>query len=153
MKMLLKISDLTLSFEGLIASKEINLDVEKGTITALIGPNGAGKTTLFNQIAGAIKPDSGKIIFNEEDITGLKPHEICSKGIARTYQVIKLFNKMTVLDNVLVGMHTINKRSFITDVLKTKKVRNIEKECLNEAHRILDFLNIDNLWMLPAESL
>lgn len=151
--MLLKISDLTLSFEGLIASKEINLDVEKGTITALIGPNGAGKTTLFNQIAGAIKPDSGKIIFNEEDITGLKPHEICSKGIARTYQVIKLFNKMTVLDNVLVGMHTINKRSFITDVLKTKKVRNIEKECLNEAHKILDFLNIDNLWILPAESL
>jgi len=90
-------------FGGILAVNNMDLEVRSGEILSLIGPNGAGKTTLFNLISGLYKPDSGRIIFMGEDITGKKPHEICKKGIARTFQLVRAFPNMTVLENIVVG--------------------------------------------------
>ena len=94
---------MTKSFGGLVAVKNVNFYVKEGEILGLIGPNGAGKTTLFNLISGIYHPDSGTIKFKEEDITKLKPHEICQRGIGRTFQIVRPFRGMTVLNNVLIG--------------------------------------------------
>jgi len=94
---------LTKRFAGLTAVSEVSFEVEAGSITALIGPNGAGKTTCFNMIAGTIPPTSGSVQFEDHDITGLKPEEVCDLGIARTFQIVKPLLGMTVIDNVMVG--------------------------------------------------
>ncbi|KGR90684.1 ABC transporter [Ureibacillus massiliensis 4400831 = CIP 108448 = CCUG 49529] len=100
---LLEVKDLNKKFGGLVVSKDINLQVQEGQIYGIIGPNGAGKSTLFNQISGYIKPDSGNVIFNGKDITGLPPHKLCLEGIGRTFQIVKPFGNKTVLYNVAVG--------------------------------------------------
>jgi branched-chain amino acid transport system ATP-binding protein len=100
---LLKVSGLSKHFGGLTANQNVDITVEKGEITGLIGPNGAGKTTLFNCITGFYKPESGKVIFSETDITGWPPEKICRIGIARTHQLAKPFAQITVLENVMIG--------------------------------------------------
>ncbi|WP_037373387.1 ABC transporter ATP-binding protein [Anaerovorax odorimutans] len=99
----LETSDLTIRFGGLTAIDHLNLYVNKGEAVGLIGPNGAGKTTAFNMISGIYKPTKGHIIFQGEDITGMPANEVCKKGIGRTFQVVKPFGGMTVLENVMVG--------------------------------------------------
>lgn len=99
----LEIKNLSKHFGGLKANDGVDLNVEKGEIVGLIGPNGAGKTTLFNCIAGFYPPTAGQIIFKGEDITGLSANDICARGIARTFQIVRVFKDMTVLDNVMVG--------------------------------------------------
>jgi len=94
----------THSFGGLIAVSDADFSVERGEIVGLIGPNGAGKTTLFNIVSGAIKPTQGTIKFKGEDITGLKPHQICRRGLARTFQITKLFSNMTAFENVRLAL-------------------------------------------------
>lgn len=103
MKRLLRVSKLTKKFGGLTACYEVNLDVPAGQIIGLIGPNGAGKTTIFNCITGMYSPDSGRVVFDEIDITGWTAQKICCSGIARTFQVVKPFRSMTVLENVMIG--------------------------------------------------
>ncbi len=100
---LLHVAELTRRFGGLVANDRINMDVDEGEIVGLIGPNGAGKTTLFNCIAGFYHPSSGKVVFQGQDITGWSPHRACHAGLARTFQVVRTFKDMTVLDNVMVG--------------------------------------------------
>lgn len=100
---LLKVEKLTKMFGGLIANKDISFEILKGQIVGLIGPNGAGKTTLFNVITGFHKANEGKVLFNGHDITNLSPHAICKKGIVRTFQIVKVFDEMTVLENIMVG--------------------------------------------------
>ncbi len=102
--MMLKGEGVSKNFGGLMAVSNANFHVNQGEIAGLIGPNGAGKTTLFNLISGAVRPASGKIIFKDENITGLKPHRICRRGIARTFQSAKLFNGMTVFENVRLAL-------------------------------------------------
>lgn len=97
-------TNITHSFGGLMAVSQADFFVEQGEIVGLIGPNGAGKTTLFNIVSGAIKPGAGTIKFQGEDITGLKPHQICKKGMARTFQTIKLFSNMTAFENVRLAL-------------------------------------------------
>ncbi len=101
--MILEVKNLSKSFGGLKAIKQLNLTVNKGEITGLIGPNGSGKTTFFNVISGLLKPDMGTIIFDGKEVTGLPPHEICRSGIARTFQLTKPFARMPPLENVMVG--------------------------------------------------
>ncbi len=96
---------LTISFGGLRAVDRVSFNVEPGTIFSIIGPNGAGKTTIFNCVSGLYKPDAGTIIFKGEDITGFKPHKVAQKGIARTFQNIELFSRMTVMENLMLGRH------------------------------------------------
>jgi len=100
---MLKIEGLNKSFGGLTAIKNLDFTVDEGKIVSLIGPNGSGKTTLFNLISGLLKPDAGKIIFNNRDITGIRPHQICQAGIARTFQLVKPFIRISPLQNVMVG--------------------------------------------------
>ena len=150
---MLKVDHLVLRFEGLIATNDVCMEIEKNKVTALIGPNGAGKTTLFNQIAGVYTPESGHIYLDGEDITGLKTYQICEKGIARTYQVIKLFSGMSVLENVLAGMHSRLKRNFWSDILHLKKSRQSEREAIQKAHELLQFVGLDAYAGYPAGSL
>jgi branched-chain amino acid transport system ATP-binding protein len=99
----LEVHDLTKTFGGLMANQSVDLSVNEGQIVGLIGPNGAGKTTLFNCIAGVYDPDQGRIVFDGQDITTWKPEQVCRAGVARTFQIVKSFGRMTVLDNVMVG--------------------------------------------------
>lgn len=102
-KTLLELKDLTIKFGGLTAVNKLNASLYEGEAVGLIGPNGAGKTTAFNLIVGVYKPTEGQVIFDGQDITGLTPYEVCRKGIGRTFQVVKPFGKMTVLQNIMVG--------------------------------------------------
>ncbi len=102
-KTLLELNKLTINFGGLIAVNNLDMEVNSGEAVGLIGPNGAGKTSAFNLISGVYKPSHGQVFFNGEDITGLPPYEISRKGIGRTFQVVKPFGSMTVLENVMVG--------------------------------------------------
>ena len=99
---MLSISNISKSFGGIKALNNVSLNFEKGHITALIGPNGAGKTTLFNVINGSLKPDAGKVCLNTENITGLEPHQLFSKGVLRTFQISQEFQSLTVLDNLMM---------------------------------------------------
>jgi len=150
---MLKVEHACLSFEGLKAVNDVSIEVKPGSVTALIGPNGAGKTTLFNLIAGVYKPESGHIYLDGEEITGMRTFHICEKGIARTYQVIKLFGGMTVLENVLVGMHSQLKSGFWASVFRTKKCREEEKRAHEKAHELLKLMGLDELAKYPAASL
>lgn len=100
---MLEVNNVTKRFGGLVAVHDLEMTVNEGQILGLIGPNGAGKTTVFNMIAGYYKPDEGRIIFQGEDITGLKPYEVCKRGIARTFQTTKPFLESSVVDNVVIG--------------------------------------------------
>lgn len=102
---LLKVENITKRFGGLVAVDNLSLSVEKGEILGLIGPNGAGKTTAFNMISGYYKPDEGRVLFDGGNITGFRPDQVCKLGLARTFQVVKPFPQLSVLDNVMVGAY------------------------------------------------
>lgn len=136
MSALLELQDVTIRFGGLTAVDQVCMKINNGTIRALIGPNGAGKSTIFNIVTGIYSPTSGKVLFKGQDITGLKPYVITSKGIARTFQNIRLFGNMPVLDNVKVGLHCRSKCDFLSAVtvlfnpIVKKEERQIEEEAL-----------------------
>ncbi|MCO5388627.1 MULTISPECIES: ABC transporter ATP-binding protein [Desulfosporosinus] len=132
--MLLELSGVTKHFGGIAAVKDIGFSVAEGSIVALIGPNGAGKTTLFNIITGTLPPEKGSIVIKGRDIVGLKPFEIASAGITRTFQNLQLFSNMTVLENVMAGAHLRSKkgfiRSFFTFPGNCREERKIREESL-----------------------
>src|SRR5512135_2419697 len=101
---MLRVESLSKAFSGFQAVARANLQVNQGEIVAVIGPNGAGKTTLFNLISGIIKPDSGRVLFKGEDITGLPPHKVCRKRLSRSFQVVNVFQRLTVFENVQVAV-------------------------------------------------
>ena len=109
---MLHVEGVTKSFDGFMAVNGADLTVERGEIVAVIGPNGAGKTTLFNLITGQLRPDSGKILFKDEKITGLPPYQICRKGISRSFQIVNIFSRLTVFENVEVSVLSQQRRSF-----------------------------------------
>lgn len=142
--MLLEIKNLCLSFGGLKATNDVSIAMEEGKVYALIGPNGAGKTTFFNLISGVYKPDSGTITFDGQRLEGKRPYQVNEAGIARTYQVINLFKKMTVLDNVKVGMHTKLKSGFIQSMFHTKSQQAEEAAIIDKAMDLLAFVGLKN---------
>ncbi|TGE32175.1 ABC transporter ATP-binding protein [Desulfosporosinus sp. Sb-LF] len=135
---LLKVENVSMIFGGLTAVKDFNLDLNKGEIVALIGPNGAGKTTAFNMITGVYAPTMGRISYLDKDITGLRPDLITKRGIARTFQNIRLFKDLTVLDNVLIANHLHLKSNFLEATLKLPRYRREEKEILEKSLKLLD---------------
>lgn len=140
---LLEVKNLSISFGGLRAVNEFHIQIEKGELYGLIGPNGAGKTTAFNLLTGVYRPDEGIIKLDGADITGKKTIDINKAGIARTFQNIRLFKKLTVLDNVKAGLHNHYKYSTIEGILRLPKFRRVEREMNKKALEILEVFGLD----------
>lgn len=140
---LLEVKNLTISFGGLRAVDDFNIEIKKGQLYGLIGPNGAGKTTVFNLLTGVYKPDEGIIRLEDRDITGLKTIDINKAGIARTFQNIRLFKELTVLDNVKVGLHNHYPYSTIEGILRLPKYHKVEREMNERAMELLKVFELD----------
>jgi branched-chain amino acid transport system ATP-binding protein len=132
---------------------EVSFAVTDGSIKALIGPNGAGKTTLFNLISGVIAPDSGVINFCGNQVQGLRPHQVASKGMARTFQHIRLFPKMSVVENIMIGRHIHSKAGFVAGMLSVPSTWIEEKRIREKAQEIMAFLDLESLADVEATSL
>ncbi|MEZ4860910.1 MAG: ABC transporter ATP-binding protein [Caldilineaceae bacterium] len=142
MASLLHLSKITKRFGGLVAVNAVDFKVEPGVIASIIGPNGAGKTTLFNIITGIYRPDEGTITFNGASIAGRRPDQITDLGMCRTFQNIRLFHNMSVMENVLVGAHTRLRSTAIGAVLRTKAFKAAEAEAEVEARRLLRYVEL-----------
>jgi branched-chain amino acid transport system ATP-binding protein len=126
-------------FGGLVATDNVDFTIPQGSIVSLIGPNGAGKTTFFNMLTGVYKPTSGTVVFDGTDVTGKPPHAITELGVGRTFQNIRLFQHMTALENVLVGMHSRLKGGILGAIIRTPRVRREEREARERARELLRF--------------
>ncbi|TMJ95803.1 MAG: ABC transporter ATP-binding protein [Actinobacteria bacterium] len=129
-------------FGGLVAVNDIDFAIPQGTIVSLIGPNGAGKTTFFNMLTGVYKPTASRIVFDGTDVTGKPPHAITELGVGRTFQNIRLFQHMTSLENVLVGMHARLKGGIIRSIIRTPGIRREEREAADRARELLKFCGL-----------
>ncbi len=139
---MLQLNNLTIRFGGLTAVNDVTTHVNKGEIFGLVGPNGAGKTTTFNMISGYHIPTSGQIIFDGQEIQGKPQYEINRLGIARTYQNINLFNKMTVLENCMIGCHPRTRANIFDAILNTKRKRQEDAETREKCRKILAFMGL-----------
>jgi branched-chain amino acid transport system ATP-binding protein len=139
---LLEALGLRKEFGGLVAVSGVDFLIPEGAIVSLIGPNGAGKTTFFNMITGVYKPTMGRVVFGGEDLTGKPPHAVTERGIGRTFQNIRLFQDMTALENVLVGMHARLKGGIIGSILHTPRVMREEAEARDSARELLAYCSL-----------
>ena len=139
---LLEVKNLGISFGGLRAVDSFNISIEKGQLYGLIGPNGAGKTTVFNLLTGVYKPNEGIVTLDGKNITGKKTIEINKEGVARTFQNIRLFKDMSVLDNVKVGLHNKHHYSTLEGILRLPRYRKLEKEMNEQAMELLDVFDL-----------
>ena len=135
--------DVVKQFGGLTAVSNMSFHVDEGEIYGVIGPNGAGKTTIFNLITGVYQVTEGDVIFNGQSIEGKKPYQIINLGIARTFQNIRLFTGMTVLENILVGVHDRMKSGLLASIIHTNSQQKEEKEAREEAMKLLAFVGLD----------
>ncbi|WMJ77918.1 MULTISPECIES: ABC transporter ATP-binding protein [unclassified Sedimentibacter] len=149
----LSIKNAVMQFGGVIAVNDLNIDVKKGHIEALIGPNGAGKTTAFNVITGVYTPTKGNVYYNDTKITGLSPDKITKMGIARTFQNIRLFKELTVLDNILIANHLHVKSNFLSYAMRMPWSRSEEKNMKQKSEMLLDKLGLLKLKNETASSL
>ncbi|MGN1146568.1 MAG: ABC transporter ATP-binding protein [Acetatifactor sp.] len=140
---LLEVRNLSISFGGLRAVDDFNIEIKKGCLYGLIGPNGAGKTTVFNLLTGVYKPDEGIVMLDGENITGRKTIEINRAGVARTFQNIRLFKALSVIDNVKVGLHNHEEYSTLTGIFRLPKYRRVEKKMEEEAMELLKVFDLD----------
>jgi branched-chain amino acid transport system ATP-binding protein len=150
---ILRIVNVTKRFGGLTAVDDVSFDVKRGSIFALIGPNGAGKTTLFNSITGLFPPTEGSVLYDGDDVTGWKPHRVAKRGIARTFQNIRLFDYMTALDNVRLGQHCRMHAKLWDAVLKTPFERREEAQVRERARELLRFVGIERFTHSYARNL
>ena len=142
---LLEVKNLGISFGGLRAVDQFEINIKKGQLYGLIGPNGAGKTTIFNMLTGVYKPTDGIITLDGEDLVGKKTIEINQAGIARTFQNIRLFSQQSVLDNVKIGLHNQYKYSTLTGILRLPKYRKMEREMNEKAMELLKVFELDDM--------
>jgi branched-chain amino acid transport system ATP-binding protein len=131
-------------FGGLVATDDVDFTIPRGKIVSLIGPNGAGKTTFFNMLTGVYKPTGGLIVFDGEDVTGMPPHAITERGVGRTFQNIRLFQNMTSLENVLVGMHSRLRGGIFGSILRTPRIRREEREARERGRELLAYCGLRN---------
>ncbi|MFL9923500.1 ABC transporter ATP-binding protein [Herbaspirillum lusitanum] len=150
---MLQFNQISKNFGGLQVLQGVQFDVPQGGIFGLIGPNGAGKTTVFNLITGLLRASSGNIVFNGEDIGNIAPHKITERGIARTFQNIRVFKEMTLLENVVVGMHDHLNYGFGSLLLNLGNYRRIEKEARERALELLSWVRLDHKAHMLADSL
>ena len=150
---LLELENVSIAFGGLKAIDNVSFSIEEGTIFGLIGPNGAGKTTMFNIITANYKPTSGKVTFCGKDISRFKPNVIVNLGIARTFQNIRLFSSMSVLENVLIGLHNDAKYTFFEAMFRVGRYFKEEKRIKDRAIELSEYLGMGDKINLPANSL
>ncbi len=150
---MLKITGLEKKFGGLTAVSDLDILIDPGNIMGLIGPNGAGKTTVFNLITGFIRPTSGKVSMEGQDITARSPHFIASKGIARTFQAINIFPDFTVLQNIILACHLKAKVDFFKTVFHSPGSQRKEKEVLDQSRAIARLVGLEQLVYVPAKNL
>jgi branched-chain amino acid transport system ATP-binding protein len=139
---MMQINGLTMRFSGITAIEDLSFDVQKGSITSLIGPNGAGKTSVFNCLTGFYKATEGDIIYEGQSLIGLKPYKITHRGIIRTFQNVRLFKNMTVLENVMSGAHSVSKQSVLGALIRHPTARREEREILESAEHFLEYVGI-----------
>jgi len=140
-------------FGGLVAVNDVDFTVPRGKVISLIGPNGAGKTTFFNMLTGVYKPTAGTVTLLGEDVTGKPPHAITARGIGRTFQNIRLFQNMTALENVLVGMHARLKSNLFNSIIRTPGVRREESRAREHALELLEYTGLRRQWQTTAKNL
>jgi branched-chain amino acid transport system ATP-binding protein len=145
---LLEVTALSKSFGGLMAVSNVDLHIDQGEILGMIGPNGAGKTTVFNLLTGIYRPDSGSVRFDGRSLVGLKPHAIAEAGVARTFQTIRLFPNLTVLENVMSGRHCRSRAGAFAALLRSPGQRSEEQAIRGQSEKRLRLMNI---WQLRNE--
>ncbi|MBC7358084.1 MAG: ABC transporter ATP-binding protein [Desulfacinum sp.] len=150
---LLSLSRVTKTFGGLTAVNSVSFEVEEGTIMGLIGPNGAGKTTVFNLITGIYRPDQGDILFQNQSVVGKRTHKIVAGGIGRTFQTIRLFQNLTVLENVLAGCHCRMRSGALAAMLRTPAQRREERKAIEKSLRALAFVGLEKDALQQARNL
>lgn len=150
---ILAVKNLTKQFGGLTAVNDVSINIQKGSITAVIGPNGAGKTTFFNVITGVYQPTTGNISLEDKSIVRKKTHEVSKAGIARTFQNIRLFNELTVLENVMIGFHNQLKAGVFSSLFSLPYVQKEEKELKRNAYRLLEYIGIEDYFNETAKNL
>ncbi len=150
---ILKATNLTMQFGGIKAVSQLDFEVTRGSITAFIGPNGAGKTTVFNLLTGVYQPTQGQILFENSSITGFKPYEITARGIARTFQNIRLFKDLSVLDNVRIGCDIRKSHGFLTSALQVPSFQVYEENVVQKSLELLKIFDLDNRALDLAKNL
>ena len=140
---MLKIEELTKYFGGLCAVDHCSFEIPQGKIFGLIGPNGSGKTTVFNLVTGFLEPSSGRVSFKGRNISGLRPHQIGQLGIVRTFQLVRTFNRMTVMENLLVAPTRQAGENFVWGVLRTPRMRRQEREAIERARALLAVVGLE----------
>lgn len=153
MSTILELEGLTQRFGGLVAVNDVTMSLEPGEIRGLIGPNGAGKTTLLSLIGGQMRPVSGQVVFDGVNITRTRPDQRAALGIRRTFQNLKPFSEMTVLENVMVGFHTKSRAEIIEALLRTPRQRREEQQIVDEGHGVLAKVGLTDHALKPAGSL
>lgn len=151
--MLLQVKNLTKNFGGLTAVNDVSLTINKGELFSIIGPNGSGKSTLFNLISGVLTPTSGKVLFNDQDITGKKPHQIAYRGLGRTFQFTTLFQDLRVIDNLIIGQRMRLKTGILDVVFHTRRARTEEEQIREKAIEMLSFINLSPLTFKTVNTL
>ena len=150
---LLQLNNINKQFDGLLAIANVSFRLDSGEIVSLIGPNGAGNTTILNLISGVYPPTSGEILLNGESISGLKPYQIAKKRVARTFQSVQIFKDMTVMDNVLLGLHHRLRSGFVKGMVHWPAERQEEKNAIDQAGDTLEKLGVDHLAYRKADSI
>jgi branched-chain amino acid transport system ATP-binding protein len=150
---LLQLSEVNKQFDGLLAIADVTFRLDSGEIVSLIGPNGAGKTTILNLISGVYPPTRGEIFLNGESISGLKPYQIAKKRVARTFQSVQIFQGMTVLENVLLGLHHRLRSGFVKGMVHLPAERKEEKRAIDQAGDMLEKFGIGHLAYRKADSI
>ncbi|MCH5145564.1 ABC transporter ATP-binding protein [Desulfovibrio sp. UIB00] len=158
MKPVLEVKDLSQDFGGLRALNELSLTVNSGEIVALIGPNGAGKTTFFNCVTGIYTPTEGQMFLHDASgdkqlLNGKKPHLITAMGMARTFQNIRLFSEMTVLENVMIGRHCRTKAGIFGAIVRDGRTRREEQDCIDRSYELLELVKLQEFWNETANNL
>jgi branched-chain amino acid transport system ATP-binding protein len=138
----LRVEKLTRRFDGLLAIDDVSFEVPPEGVTAIIGPNGAGKTTLFNMISGFLNPTEGRIFFEDEELTGIAPERIAARGLVRTFQLVQLFQNLTVLENVKVGRHVRSRAGLLAALARPRWARQEEKETERRARELIELVGL-----------